>query len=466
VSAIHPDEHEFKDARVTVMGLGSFGGGVGAAKFLAERGARVTVTDLKESNDLAPSIEALQGYDIRYVLGHHDEADFTGADMVVASPAVPRESPLLKAAREAGVRLRTELGLFVERCPAPVCGVTGSNGKTTTVSLIGAALAESGMTYYLGGNIGKSLLDDLPRIIRADRVVLEISSFQIEWLDELGWSPRIAALLNIMPNHLDRHGTLVAYSDIKARLFDHQSGGDTAIIVTDDPGARRVLDRVRGKLVRVGFDPAANDVTLEECWIVRHFRKRTERVFDTSLLRLPGVHNIMNALAAAACALEMGVSSEDIAKGFAGFGGAPHRLEMVDTIGGVRYVNDSKATTPDAATAGITSFAEGVIPILGGYDKGMEFDAMARAIAGKVRWAALIGVTAPKIRDALAEHGVDSNIFDSLDEAFRAASDRAIPGDVVLLSPGCASYDMFSNYEERGLAFRALVLALEKPTRG
>lgn len=446
---------------MTVMGLGSFGGGIGAAKFLAGQGARVTVTDLKPERDLAASIQALQGYDIRFVIGRHEMGDFTGADMVVASPAVPRESPYLTAARQAGVRLHTEIGLFVERCPAPVCGVTGSNGKTTTVSMIGAALDHSGVTFHLGGNIGKSLLEDLPRIAPGDRVVLEISSFQIEWLDELGWSPRIAALLNIMPNHLDRHGTLDAYANIKAKLFDHQRPGDTAVIVTDDPGARAALDRVRGRLVRVGSSLAGDGVTLEAGWIVRRSGERTERVFDTALLPVPGAHNIVNALAAAACALELGASPEGIASGLAAFRGVPHRLELVGEIGGVRYFNDSKATTPEAAAVGIAAFPGGVIPILGGYDKGMGFDGMARAVAGKVRWAAIIGATAPKIRSALADNGVDASVFGSLGEAFRACADRAAPGNVVLLSPGCASYDMFNNYEERGEAFRELVRKLE-----
>jgi UDP-N-acetylmuramoylalanine--D-glutamate ligase len=461
VTVIPDDTGEFHGMRVTVMGLGSFGGGGGAAKYLAGRGALVTVTDLKTARDLAVSIEALQEYDIRFVLGGHDMEDFTGADLVVASPAVPRESPYLEAARRAGVRLHTEVGLFVERCPAPVCGVTGSNGKTTTVSMIGEALAHGGVPYHLGGNIGGSLLAELPRIAPDDRVVLEISSFQIEWLDELGWSPRIAALLNIMPNHLDRHGTLEAYTEVKAKILAHQEPGDTAVIVTDDPGARAITDRVRGKLIRVGRDIAGDGLTLEGSWIVRKAGGRTERVFDTARLQVPGAHNVSNALAAVACALEMGAPPEGIADGLASFRGMPHRLELVGEIGGVRFFNDSKATTPEAAAVGVAAFGERVIPILGGYDKGVSFEEMARGIAGKVRWAALIGATAPKIRSALESAGVASIVFGTLGEALRACADRAAPGDVVLLSPGCASYDMFNNYEERGEAFRELVRRLE-----
>ena len=460
--AIQSNSSDFRNARVTVIGLGSFGGGIGAAKFLAGLGARVTVTDLKTENTLSASIEALQGYDIRFVLGRHEMEDFTGADLVVASPAVPRKSPYLDAARRAGVRLHTEIGLFIERCPATVCGVTGSNGKTTTVTMIGEALAASGLLHEVGGNIGKSLLAELPRITPDTRVVLELSSFQLEWLDEIGWSPHIAAILNIMPNHLDRHGTLAAYTEAKANILAHQEPGDIAVIVTDDPGARAMVPRVRGRLVRVGRALDGDGVTLDDGWIICRSGQRTDRVFDSARLLVPGTHNITNALAACACALELGASPEGIARGLASFRGVPHRLELVGEVGGVRFFNDSKATTPEAAAVGVTAFGERVIPILGGYDKGVWFEEMARAIAGGVRWAALIGATAPAIRSALDAAGVDSTVFDTFEEAFRACTGRARPGDVVLLSPGCASYDMFNNYEERGEAFRELVQSLEK----
>jgi UDP-N-acetylmuramoylalanine--D-glutamate ligase len=442
------------------MGLGSFGGGIGAAKFLAERGARVTVTDLKQAEALARSVAALDGYGIRFVLGRHETDDFTGADIVVASPAAPRESPYLDAARRAGARLTTEINLFVERCPAPVCGVTGSNGKTTTVSMIGGVLAASGLRGFVGGNIGGSLLAELPRIAPDDRVVLELSSFQIEWLDEIGFSPRLAALLNIVPNHLDRHGTFAAYADIKGKLFDHQSGEDTAVIVWDDAGARAMASRVRGKLVRAGRTIDGDGFTVEGNHIVRRSGKTVERILDTGRLLVPGAHNVLNALAAAACSYEMGAPSEGIAEGLTAFRGAPHRLEFAGEAGGVRFYNDSKATTPEAAAVGVAAFSGGVVPIFGGYDKGASFDSLARNIAGKVRWAALIGVTAPAIGSALASAGIESTVFGSLEEAFRACVARARPGEVVLLSPGCASYDMFANYEERGETFRALVRAL------
>ncbi len=440
------------------MGLGTFGGGVGVAEFLADHGARVTVTDLKTEKELSKSIDALRGRGIRFVLGGHRIEDFTGAEMVVASPAAPRNSEFILAARTAGVELHTEIGLFVERCPAQICGVTGSNGKTTTVSMLGAILAESGLAHHVGGNIGKSLLAALPEITPDARVVLELSSFQIEWLDELGWSPRIAALLNIMPNHLDRHGTFEEYANVKGKLLDHQNPDDIAVLNADDPASSSMERRARGRFLWFGNELPGDGVAMNDGWIVHRQQGSMERIFDAACLHIPGRHNIQNALAAAACALLMGIDAKSISRGLGSFRGVPHRLELVGTIDGVAYYNDSKATTPEAAAAGVGAFeCREVFAIFGGYDKGVSFDRMAREIAGKASWAALIGVTAPHIHRSLDAAGVPSSIYGSFEEAFDACAARARSGDVVLLSPGCASYDMFNNYEERGDRFRELV---------
>lgn len=447
------------------MGLGSFGGGVGAASFLAGLGARVTVTDLKDERELAGSITALSGLDIGFVLGRHEMADFTDTDLVVVSPAVPRNSEYVLAAREAGIPLRTEIGLFVERCPAPICGVTGSNGKTTTVSMLESILRHTNRPFRVGGNIGRSLLGELPEITPDEMVVLEISSFQIEWLDEMAWSPHIAAILNIMPNHLDRHGSFEEYRNTKGRILDHQGPGDIAVLIRDDSGSSGMERRARGSILWAGTDLPGAGVTLEEGWITNRTAGKTRNIFDSGKLLIPGRHNILNALAASACALAMGVEAEHIAQGLADFRGVPHRLELVGERNGVRFFNDSKATTPEAAAAGVNAFDSPVIPILGGYDKGVSFDAMAQGIAGKVQWVALIGVTAHKIGKSLKKAGVDSTVYRNLKEAFSACLSRARSGDVVLLSPGCASYDMFNNYEGRGEAFRMLVRRhLEKNT--
>ena len=267
--------------RVTVMGLGTFGGGIGAARYCAEKGARVTVTDMKSKDALGTSLDALAGYNIDFVLGEHRIADFTGANLVVVSPAVPRESRYVQAAREAGVPLTTEIGLFVAHCPARVCGITGSNGKTTTVSMLESILAAANLPHHTGGNIGGSLLSSLPAISAGETVVLELSSFQLEWLDEAGWSPAIAAVLNIMPNHLDRHGTIDGYAYAKASILRHQREGDTAIMVMDDPGARRLADDVRGRLVTVGIDAAGTDIALDGSVVIERTKGEMRRLFET-----------------------------------------------------------------------------------------------------------------------------------------------------------------------------------------
>lgn len=442
------------------MGLGSFGGGVGAARYLAGHGAQVTVTDQKSGEELSDSVKALDGLGIRFVLGRHEFSDFTGADMVVVSPGVPGSSEFVEAARRAGVILTTEIGLFVERCPARICGITGSNGKTTTVSMIKSILEHTGERFRVGGNIGGSLLSELQTIASGDHVVLELSSFQLEWLDRLSWSPHIAAVLNIMPNHLDRHGSFNDYLRAKAAILDHQTPDDMAILMDDDQGSASLSYRVRGLLVWVGTDLTGEGITLEGSWIAEHIGNRVNRICDTGALHVPGKHNVLNAMAAAACAREMHIGYDSIRSGLGAYKGLPHRLEFAGEHNGIQFYNDSKATTPEAAAAGITSFNLPVIPILGGYDKGVSFGEMARRIAPHVAWAALIGVTAPEISRELEKAGVHSAVFASLEEAFTACCELSSSGDVVILSPGCASYDMFNNYEERGNAFKELVRRL------
>jgi len=439
------------------MGLGKFGGGIGAAKFLAEKGAEVTVTDLKSRDELSESVKKLNGLGIRFVLGRHEIKDFTEAQLVVVSPAVPRDSDYIRAARRAGIPLRTEIGLFIERCPAPVCGITGSNGKTTTVSMLKSILEHSGKPHRVGGNIGGSLLSDLSNISPDDLVVLELSSFQLEWLKEIAWSPHIAAVLNILPNHLDRHGTLTEYTNAKAVILEHQKTSDKAVLVRDDPGSRSFSQRTRGHITWVGSKLDIPGITLDEGTIViRSWRKITP-IISASLINVPGRHSVMNAMAAAACAREMGLDNQAIAEGLGSFKGLPHRLELLGTYRGVTFYNDSKATTPEAAAAGVEAFEAPVIPIFGGYDKGVSFGNMARRLAGRVRWAALIGETAPALSRALEREDVVVSVYGSLGKAFKACISRAQEGDIVLLSPGCASYDMFADFEERGEVFRGMV---------
>ena len=450
------------------MGLGRFGGGAGVARFLAEDGAHVTVTDLKKADELCESLSMLNGLGIRFVLGRHEMNDFISADMVVVNPAVPRNSEYVLVARKAGTILQTEVGLFVQHCQAPVCGVTGSNGKTTVVSMIQSILSCSDRTFWIGGNIGGSLLSSIPRISSDDIVVLELSSFQLEWLGEMKWSPHIAAVLNLTPNHLDRHGSFESYKRAKGIILDYQKAGDRAVLVRDDPEARALSYNVRSSLTWVGINLDRYGITLSDRWVVRRTGERVfpkVDIFDTNLLAVPGRHNLLNAMTAVACTLPMGMDKDAISQGLASFRGLEHRLEFVGERNGIAFYNDSKATTPESTVAAVNAFDRYVIPILGGDDKGVVFDNMASQISDKIQWAALIGTTAPAISVALEKAGVASTIFSSLKEAVSGCISHARDGDIIIMTPGCASYDMFDNYEERGEQFKSLVYEHVKKRR-
>lgn len=456
--------------RVTVVGLGHFGGGVGAARHLARLGARVTVTDLKDEARLAPAVAALGDFpDIRFRLGGHDRADFLEAELLCLSPAVPREAPLVREALAAGVPVTSEIALFVSQCRSRrTVGVTGSNGKTTTTSFLGSILDAAGVPHVVGGNIGVSLLDRLDSIGEEDVVVLELSSFQLEDLARLSFSPALAVVTNVVPNHLDRHGTFAAYVEAKRNVVRHQGKEGVAVLSALDPVVREFAASTRGRAAYFADGPPRPGLPGVFTRGGRAVSCRggdedeEETLFPLASIRLPGAFNALNALAAAAAARELGVGAEAIARGVGAFRGVPHRLEAIGEIGGVRFFNDSKATTPEAAALALAAFESPVVLIAGGYDKKVALDPLASEAARRCRAAVLIGETAPAIAAAIGELGRSGIVSEarSLEEAVRLAFARAAKGDVVLLSPGCASYDMFSNFEERGDLFRALVGAL------
>jgi UDP-N-acetylmuramoylalanine--D-glutamate ligase len=448
--------------KVTVMGLGLFGGGVGVTRFLVKSGARVTVTDQKGESDLRESVQELRGLPVRLRLGGHDLADFREADLVIVNPAVPEGSPYLAAARA----LETEMNLFFKLCPTPhVIGVTGSNGKTTTTTLIGEILRRGPRRTWVGGNIGGSLLESIPEIGPEDQVVLELSSFMLENLGLLRRSPAVGVVMNLSPNHLDRHGTMAAYGAAKRNIVAHQTASGAKILNLDDPSVR-------------SFDSASPSenfyFSLKEK-PPRGARVRGEaleldlggppRRVDVSARRLPGWFNLQNMAAAATVA---GVASrghwpewpEACASVLNAFPGVEHRLEFVSEKRGVKYYNDSKATDAEATAAALDTLPGPFVLILGGFDKKIPFEGLARAVSEKpVRACLLLGQTAPAIESALRAQRRVPEIarVASLDEAIRFP---ARPGETVLLSPACASWDMFRNFTERGRAFKALVSAL------
>ncbi|MHC5115409.1 MAG: Mur ligase family protein [Planctomycetota bacterium] len=415
---------EPRGKRVTVMGLGRFGGGLGVTRWLAEHGAEVLVTDAAEPASLAESTDALADLlaegRVRLRLGEHVERDFTESDAVVVSPAVKRpwENPWLAAAERAGVTLTTEIGLLVERLDrARVIGVTGTAGKSTTAAMIHHLLGRSGVRSHLGGNIGGTLLPALGEIGARDWVVLELSSFMLHWLP--GWSPHVAVLTNLAPNHLDWHGTFEHYAASKQQIFRDQG--------PDDRGVRG--DEVLGA--------------------------------GTLPLRVPGPHNQRNGHVAIAAARHViDLAPEEAAARLADFPGLPHRLELVgDDDDDRRWYNDSKSTTPEATVLAVAAFDEPqrVHLIAGGYDKGSDLSPIA-ALTERIAGLYAIGATGAELVAGSADPD-RARSCDTLDRAVATARDRMAPGDVLLLSPGCASWDQFTNYEERGDAFRRMARA-------
>ena len=457
----------FTGKRITIMGLGFFGGTIGLARYLVSQGAQVTVTDLKSADALQDSVAALQGLPVRFVLGGHAPADFTDVDMVFASPAVREDSPYLVAARSCGVPIDTEMNLFMRLCRGSVIGVTGSNGKTTTTSLLGAILRAAHPCTQVGGNIGRCLLPEVASIEPGDPVVLELSSFQLEDLAAVGRSPHIALLLNLSPNHLDRHGSMEQYLAAKMQIFAYQGPEDVALLNADDPRLQPLIGRLRSQC----WFFSCERMVEEGAWLdgdrllVSHSGRRSEvcRLQDITLL---GRHNVANVLAAVAAADAWGVPLAVMRAAIRAFTGVEHRLEHVHDRAGVRFYNDSIATSPTATMAALAAIQQPIWLIAGGYDKGLSFQALGEAIIQRVKGVCLIGTTAQQIAraiEAARRPGRDLptiTFCSDLPEAVRVAAHAATPGDVVLLSPACASYDQFRNFVERGRLFKHLVSAL------
>ncbi len=462
---------EFTGKRIIVMGLGRFGGGIGVTRWLCAQGARVLVTDLADEAKLAESLRELGDLELTRRLGGHDEADLDGCELLVVSPAVDKtKSAFFKAAVARGIPWTSEMNLFLDRCRGRVIGITGTVGKSTTTAMIGAVLDQARRSptwrygnVWLGGNIGKSLLDDLPSISEHDIVVLELSSFQLEDAGQIRRSPHVAVITNLRDNHLDRHGTMQAYAEAKANIYSYQSPDDhLAMPLEEDlrsfPGdwARRPL------LWRFGVD--------REARLIRLARPRSlsagaaapgeDRVH--ARLCLPGLHNLMNAAAAMTVSRILGAADDVALAALSEFAGLPHRLEFVREVAGVRYYNDSKATTPEAAMTSLAAFDSGVVMLVGGSDKGSDFTQLGRAIADRAKAAVCIGQTREQLAVAIQNARGDrkSPIIERAEDftsAMKLARSHAAPGDVVLLSPACASYDWFRNYEDRGDQFKQLV---------
>ena len=411
--------------RVLVLGLAR--SGEAASLALARHGVDVVAVDRMETSALGRLREA----GVEVVVGAEDPALLDGMDLMVKSPGVPRDAPLVEAARRRNTTVWSEIELGSRLIPNPILGVTGTNGKTTTSELLGAIFHAAGKPVSVAGNVGRPLTG-LEGIVPADAwVVCELSSFQLEDIES--FRPQVAVLLNLTPDHLDRHGTFEDYKTAKLRIFENQTAEDVAVVPRGFPS-------IPGAARRVEF-AAVDQLPAEPS--------------------IPGIHNRENAAAATAAAREAGIDDVAIAEGLRSFQGVPHRLELVGEVAGVRFVNDSKATNPEAAEQALTAYPPGLRLILGGSVKGSSFDRLARAARERgVARAYLIGESADDIAEALVRAGVPFTHAGDLERAVQQALSDAEPGDVVLLSPACASYDQFESFEERGARFRAIVEAL------
>jgi len=454
--------------RVVVLGLGMFRGGEGAARFMASRGARVLVTDLKQADQFAPVLKRLSDLPIEYQFGGHRIEDIVHADLVVANPAVPRQSPILARVHEAGVPLSSPMNVFLTLCPAPVTAVTGSIGKSTTTAMLAAMLRQAGRRVHLGGNIGVSLLPALGHISHRDVVVLEISCFQLEDTASLPWSPHVAVITNLTPNHLDRYGTQDAYVESKRSILAFQAAGDAAVLGSADPVLQVwARTQVRGKLLQFdgapGSGPLVEGTNLRADRVIWSSGSVQRELFRCRDVRVPGVHNLANAMAAATAARWLGAKARHIRQTLGTFRGLEHRLESCGRLAGVSFYNDSNSTSPECTVAGVLSFSCPVTLIAGGHNKGLELAVMTDSIARRAHALVAMGECGPRVaeltRQAAQRAGRAPIIREvrSLEEAVGAAVQVSRPGSAVLFSPGCASFDMFENFAHRGRAFKSLV---------
>jgi UDP-N-acetylmuramoylalanine--D-glutamate ligase len=444
---------EFRGKRVTVVGLAR--SGVAACKVLAARGASVLGTDRSPRERLRGDLADLAARGVRLATGGHRSEDFTGADLIVISPGVPTDLDVVAQARAGGVPVWGEVELASRLTAARFLGITGTNGKSTTTSLLGAILEAAGFPVVVAGNIGTALCDVVPALGPSHWVVAELSSFQLETI--VTFRPHVAVLLNLAPDHLDRYASLADYYAAKARIFANQTAEDFAVVNADDPPT---LEWVRGIRPQVRLFSRARTVGdgafLRDGRLVVRRDGRAEAVCGVDEIRIQGLHNLENSLAAAAAAAAVGVPAPGIAAALRSFPGLPHRLEPVAELGGVRYVNDSKGTNVGAVVKSLEGYAGGVILIAGGKDKGGDFAPLRPLIATRVKTLLLLGQARSVIRAQLAGACPMEDV-DTLEAAVQRGSEIAGPGDTVLLSPACASFDMFRDFEHRGEVFRQAV---------
>lgn len=448
-----------------VIILGAARQGLALARYLVRHGADVTLNDNRTAEQMQAAMQEMAEVRVRWVLGSHPLNLLDSADLVCISGGVPLTLPIVIEAQKRGIPLSNDTQVFMQVVPCPVIAITGSAGKTTTTTLVGRmaqAAVEAPRHAWVGGNIGLPLIDQVEKIHRNDVVVLEISSFQLE---QMTISPQVAAILNITPNHLDRHGTLEAYTAAKARILDYQVKDDTAVLNREDPGCQALVDRVRGRLLTFGLQyPQAgqNGTFIKSGHLYFTDQQQDHLLIPQEIIALRGTHNLMNVLAACAIACAARFPIESMMKGVDGFSGVPHRLQLVGTFKGVAWYNDSIATAPERSMAAINSFNEPLVLLLGGRDKNLPWEQLVELVHARVDHVVLFGEAAAMIEKALGPVQEGQKPFSitrctGLQDAVRAAGSIATPGSVVLLSPGGTSFDEFKDFEERGEVFQKWV---------
>lgn len=449
-----------ENKKVLVVGIAR--SGVAVAKFLIEKGTKVVLTDKKSREELSGTLKNFPTESVELITGSYPEFGAGDYDFLVVSPGVPLKVPPVQRAFELGVPVYSELELAYRFSSSPIVAITGTNGKTTTTTLIGEIFKDAGKNVCVGGNIGLPLALEVEKYGPDDVIVAEVSSFQLESIHT--FKPKVALILNITPDHLDRHGTMENYVHAKARIFENQTKDDFTILNYDDARVRILSENTPGTVIFFSREHILEEgIFIEDGQIIAKFKGKVEKICPTREVFIKGAHNLENALAASAAAYIMGISAAKIAEVLRSFQGVAHRLEFVAEVNGVKFINDSKGTNPDASIKALEAYDEPIVLLAGGRNKGSDFTEFAYKIKEKVRSLVILGECKDEIREAVNRVGFSAvDEANTFEEAVKIAAQKAKPGEIVLLSPACASWDMFKSFEERGECFKDVVNSLRR----
>ncbi len=455
---------EIAAKKAVVLGAGV--SGVTVAKALRRVQADVTLVDGKKAEKLSLQVGDLADEGIHLQLGEEKEACLEDADFLVVSPGIPLTASYVRTAKQKGIPVISEVEIAYQLCKAPMLAITGTNGKTTTTTLLGDMIKAGGFKTAVGGNIGAGLSEQVLDLGANDMAVAEISSYQLESVQE--FRPAVAAVLNVTPDHLERHGTVTQYGRVKERVFNQQGAEEVVVLNYDDPMTRDMAKRAPGRVLffsRLEVLPEGAFVRAGK--MVIRWQGAEVSLLDVTEVGLPGAHNIENVLAAAAMAYVAGVTPQVICEVLRSFEGVEHRIELVAELDGVKYYNDSKATNPESTIKALEAFDAGIILLAGGKDKNTDLQAMMKLVKSKVSQLLLFGAAAERFEEAAKQAGVQQiRLVSGVEEAVQVARTLAQPSEVILLSPACASFDQFSSFEERGRFFKQCVAALEAAAGG